>query len=111
VRFINDKKVPPDPIEPRHDSSLFTKSREVTTCFFLNPRIEDVLVAECVTTLNDYGSDYSLLLRCHPPQYRHLYVLNCLGPVSLSDILCAAVAFASCSLSYMRLPDTEHVCG
>jgi hypothetical protein len=111
VRFINDKKFPPDPIEPQHDSSLFTKSREVMTCFFLNPWIEDVLVAECVTTLNDYGSDYSLLLRCHAPQYWHLYVFNCAGPVSLSAILCAAVAFASRSLAYMRFPDTAHVRG
>src|ERR1035437_7626282 len=36
----------------------------------------------------------SLLVRCHAPQYRHLYVLSCVGPDSLSVILSAAVEFA-----------------
>src|SRR5450759_1730497 len=53
----------------------------------------------------------SLLVRCHAPQYRHLYVLSCAGADSLSVILCAAVAFASRSLEYMRFPDTAHVFG
>src|ERR1039457_6824473 len=41
----------------------------------------------------------SLLVRCHAPQYRHLYVLSCAGAESPSVILCAAVAFASRSLN------------
>ena len=53
----------------------------------------------------------SLLVRCHAPQYRHLYVLSCAGADSLTVILYAAVAFASCSLEYMRFPDTAHVLG
>src|ERR1019366_8790286 len=53
----------------------------------------------------------SLLVRCHAPQYRHLYVLSCAGAESPSVILCAAVAFASRSLEYMRFPDTAHVFG
>src|SRR6266566_5023354 len=53
----------------------------------------------------------SLLVRCHAPQYRHLYVLSCAGADSLSVLLCAAVAFASRSLEYMRFPDTAHVLG
>ena len=52
----------------------------------------------------------SLLVRCHAPQYRHLYVLSCVGAVS-SAILCTAVAFASFSLAYIRLPDTGQVRG
>ena len=49
----------------------------------------------------------SLLVRCHAPQYRHLYVLSRPGAESLSVILCAAEAFASRSLEYTRFPDTE----
>src|ERR1019366_10708404 len=53
----------------------------------------------------------TLLVRCHAPQYRHLYVLSCAGADSPSVILCAAVAFASRSLEYMRFPDTAHILG
>lgn len=53
----------------------------------------------------------SLLVRCHAPQYRHLYVLSCAGADSLSVTLYAAVSFASRSLEYMRFPDTAHVHG
>jgi len=43
--------------------------------------------------------------------YLNLYVLNFAGADSLSVILCAAVAFASPSLAYIRLPDTVLVWG
>jgi hypothetical protein len=53
----------------------------------------------------------SLLVRCHAPQCKHLYVLSSVGADSLSLILRIAVAFASPSLAYIRLPDTGQVWG